>query len=110
LTPSLIHIWWWKYFNYLFKEKLITNKNTSSQSMLDTLKTIRKSRFKKETGLYKGIPMVGHCWYTNICSSEYFPDHPMDDDYLKTMISIRKMSIIGKHPLQKGSQVQKLLE
>jgi hypothetical protein len=47
--------------------------------------------------------MVGNEWYTNLSSCNYVPDDPIDDDYLKTMISIRKMSIIRKHPLQKGS-------
>jgi hypothetical protein len=68
LTPSLIHSRWWKHFNYLFKEKMITSKNRSSKKMLDKMKTIRKSHFDKDTGLYKGIPMVGNEWYTNFCS------------------------------------------
>jgi hypothetical protein len=107
LTPSLIHIRWWKHFNYLFKEKMITSENRSSKKMLDTLKIIRKSHFHKDTGIYKGIPMVGNEWYTNHFLCDFVADDPIDDEYLKTMISIRKMSIIGKHPLQKGSHKYK---
>jgi hypothetical protein len=55
LTPSLVHIRWWKHFNYLFKEKLIRSETSASTQLMKSFKNIQRNHFDHKSGMYKGI-------------------------------------------------------
>ena len=103
LTPDLIHIRWWKHFNYLYKNpKTKTDFNTKN-SISDTLEKIRCTHYNVETGLHKGIPLQDNQFLRDIKKVPFSNLDYINHQFYSSITAINCMKTRDKLSLIQGS-------
>ena len=105
--PELMHIRWWKHFNYLYKNKDTNNKCFSKKAIFETLEYIRNNHYYSSTGKYKGIPMHNNCFVKDVADKEYSIENVHSNKYYDVIMAIRKMNKVDGYSLIRGTSMYK---
>ena len=101
--PELIHIRWWKHFNYLYKNKASQKRGTSQKKLLETLEFVRKHHYCPTTGKYKGIPLHNNKFLSEVAFKHFVPDTKETNKYYCQIMAINKLNEVDGMSLIRGS-------
>jgi hypothetical protein len=103
LTPDLIHIRWWKHFNYLYKNPKTKNDFSTKKCITDALRTIRETHYNKDTGLHKGIPLQHSLFLDDLKETIFDENEFLSHEFSSIVTAIYEMKRKDDISLIKGS-------
>ena len=103
LTPELIHIRWWKHFNYLYKNPKTNTDFGTKKAISDTLDMIRSTHYHEDTGQHKGIPMQDNMFLKGLKSNLFCFEDYINHEYYDIIKAIDKMKMTDGMSLIQGS-------
>ena len=105
--PDLMHLRWWKHFNYLYKNESSKRSGLSHNQLIKTLDEVRSNHFCSRTGKYKGVPLQNNKFMNDVANKEYCFDSQKSRLYYYEMMAIRKLNNIECITLIRGSSIYK---
>ena len=103
--PELMHIRWWKHFNYLYKNNSTNNKALSQKKITEALDYVRTNHFHSSTGKYKGIPMHNNKFLDDVVNNEHIFESNRSHIYYNEIMAIQKMNTKDGLTLIRGSSM-----
>jgi hypothetical protein len=103
--PELMHIRWWKHFNYLYKNDHSNQQNFSEKSIYDTLEYVRKNHYDTNSGKYKGVPMHNNQFMVDLNKHNFNPDTCRTNKYFSEIMAIKEMMNNDGLTLIRGSNM-----
>ena len=103
--PELMHIRWWKHFNYLYKNNCKEKKGTSQDKLYETLEMVRSTHFCSQTGKYKGVPLQHNKFLYDVVNKPFISESMDTNEYYDEIKAINQMKINDGLSLIRGSSM-----
>jgi hypothetical protein len=105
LVPELVHIRWWKHFNYLYKNNCAQKRGASQKKIKDTLEYIRSNHFCKQSGKYKGVPLHDNSFLKDVVHKPLNIEISQRNKYFKEIMALHEMKKKDGWSLIRGSRM-----